>query len=288
MVIALGIGTLLIIAVYFGLSLKVGKTYEVIIADFKDKYQLMIMAPVSLYLIDKLKIMERFYSQIAKIQQKMISLYGNRTALQHTRMFIAQLISIVLVCILGTFLFTLVSEGDQTIFFVGLLFTVLLPIAMISKLSNQEKERKNQILTELPEVVNKIILLVNAGETVQQALIRCVTTTKDPNSPLIRELNETVNKMVSNEPFHQVLNDLSKKCGIQEISIFTTTILLNYRKGGNDLIIALRELSHTLWEKRKAISKTKGEEASSKLVFPLILIFVAVMIIVGYPALTIM
>ena len=56
MVIALGIGTLLIIAVYFGLSLKVGKTYEVIIADFKDKYQLMFMAPVSLYLIDNFKI----------------------------------------------------------------------------------------------------------------------------------------------------------------------------------------------------------------------------------------
>nr|WP_285844529.1 type II secretion system F family protein [Oceanobacillus profundus] len=159
---------------------------------------------------------------------------------------------------------------------------------MISKLSSQEKERKEKILTELPEVVNKIILLVNAGETVQQALIRCVTQTNDPNSPLIKELTETVNKMVSNEPFHQVLNDLSKKCGVQEISIFTTTILLNYRKGGNDLILALRELSHELWEKRKSISKTKGEEASSKLVFPLILIFVAVMIIVGFPALTIL
>ena len=218
----------------------------------------------------------------------MISLYGNRTALQHTRMYVAQLISTSLVCLLGTFLFTLLSEGDVTIFIVGILFTVLIPYAMISKLSSQEKERKEKILTELPEVVNKIILLVNAGETVQQALIRCVTQTNDPNSPLIKELTETVNKMVSNEPFHQVLNDLSKKCGVQEISIFTTTILLNYRKGGNDLILALRELSHELWEKRKSISKTKGEEASSKLVFPLILIFVAVMIIVGFPALTIL
>lgn len=283
-----GILALLIIAVYFGISVKVGSRYEVVIAEFKDQYPLLFMAPVSLFIIDKFKIMERLYSQIAKIQQKMISLYGNRTALQHTRMYVAQLISSALVCLLGTFLFTLISEGDQTIFIVGMIFTVMLPYAMISKLASQEKERKEQILTELPEIVNKIILLVNAGETIQQALIRCVTTTRDPNSPLIKELTETINKMVSNEPFHQVLNDLSKKCGIQEISIFTTTILLNYRKGGNDLILALRELSHELWEKRKAISKTKGEEASSKLVFPLILIFVAVMIIVGYPAITIM
>ena len=279
---------LLIIAIYFGLSVKVGTQYNIVVASFKDQYPLLFMAPVSLYLVDKLKIMERLYGQIAKIQQKMISLYGNRTALQHTKMYVAQLISTALICFLGTFLFTALSEGDTTILVVGLIFTLIIPYAMISKLSSDEKERKEQILMELPEVVNKVILLVNAGETVQQALIRCVTTTNNPNSPLIKELTETINKMVSNEPFHQVLNDLSKKCGIQEISVFTTTILLNYRKGGNDLIIALRELSHVLWEKRKAISKTKGEEASSKLVFPLIFIFIAVMIIVGYPALTIM
>ena len=277
-----------IIICYFILSLRVGTRYEVIIDSFKYKYPLLFMAPVSLYLIDSLKIMERFYSQISKVQQKMISLYGNRTALQHTRMYIAQLFSTVLICLLGTFMFTALAEGDVTILVVGLMFVIMMPFAMVSKLSSQEKERRDQILMELPEVVNKIILLVNAGETVQQALVRCVTTAKDMKSPLIMELTDTVNKMVSNEPFHQVLNDLSKKCGIQEISIFTTTILLNYRKGGNDLIVAMRELSHELWEKRKALSKTKGEEASSKLVFPLILIFVTVMIIVGYPAITIM
>ncbi|HLR03162.1 MAG TPA: type II secretion protein F [Virgibacillus sp.] len=279
---------LAIIMVYFILSKKVGSDYEVVIEAYKDNYALMFMAPVSLYLIDRFKIMERLYGQVSKVQQKMISLYGNKTALQHTKMYVAQLISIVLICILGTLMFTAVAEGDVTILVVGLLFTLLIPYAMVGKLSNQEKERKDKILLELPEVVNKLILLINAGETVQQGLIKCVTTANDPESPLIDELTEAVNKMVSNEPFHQVLNELSRKCGIQEISIFTTTILLNYRKGGNDLLIALRELSHDLWEKRKNISRTKGEEASSKLVFPLVLTFIAVMVIVGYPALTVM
>lgn len=283
-----GMASLIIIGIYFTISVKVGSQYEPVINQFEDQYALLFMAPVSLKIIDSLKIMERFYGQIAKIQQKMISLHGMRDALQHTRVYIAQLLSTVLICLLGTFIFTMLANADFTIFMVGMIITVMVPYVMISQLATQEKERKDQILLELPEVVNKMILLINAGETVQQALLRCVTTTNDPHSPLIIELTEAVNKMVSNEPFHQVLNDLSKKCGIQEISLFTTTILLNYRKGGNDLIIALRELSHELWEKRKAISRTKGEEASSKLVFPLILIFIAVMIIVGYPAITIM
>lgn len=288
MIIILGALTGLLFVIIIVLYLLAGKKYEPTINSFKNEYQLLFMAPVSLFLIEKLKIMETFYGPISKIQQKMISLHGNRTALLHTRMFIAQLISMVLLCLIGTFVFTLVSEGDGMILIVGLFFSLLIPYFFINKLSSDEKERRNLILLELPEVVNKMILLINAGETVQRALLRCVTTTQDPDSPLMVELTETVNRMVSNEPFHQVLNDLSKKCGIQEISIFTTTILLNYRRGGNDLIIALRELSQDLWEKRKSISKTKGEEASSKLVFPLVLIFIAVMIIVGYPAITIM
>lgn len=277
-----------ILIIYLAISIKVGDQYNLVLETYKKQYPLMFMFPACFYIIDKFKIMQRFYEHIAKIQQKMISLYGNRTALQHTKLFLAQLMATVIIGLIGTFLFTAVAEGDTTILIVGLIFTFFTPFAMISKLSTQEKERKDMILLELPEVVNKMILLINAGETVQQALVKCVTTANNPNSPLMIELTETVNKMMSNEPFHQVLNDLSKKCGIREISIFTTTILLNYRKGGSDLILALRELSHELWEKRKTISKTKGEEASSKLVFPLVLIFIAVMIIVGYPALTIM
>ena len=282
-----GVLITVLIVTYFSLSIASRDKYTHLIQEFDGKYSLLFMAPVSLHVLFKLQIMERFHSQIAHIQQKMISLYGTKEALQHTRMFIAQLLSIVLIGLLGSFLLALLQD-DHVMFMVGLMFSILLPAIMVNQLNNKEKDRKNQILMELPEVVNKIILLVNAGETVQQAIVRCVELKQDSESPLYLELKVAVNKLTSNEPFPNVLNEFSKKCSLQEVSIFTTTVLLNYRKGGQDLILSLRELSHTLWEKRKNVSKTKGEEASSKLVFPLILIFVAVMIIVGYPALTIL
>ncbi|MEY8749533.1 type II secretion system F family protein [Alkalicoccobacillus gibsonii] len=282
-----GIILAVLVVTYFILSVASRDKYTHMVEEFEGTYSLMFMAPVSLHVIFKLQIMEKFHSQIAHIQQKMISLYGSRDALRHTRMFLAQLVSIFLLGVLGSTLIGLL-QNDHLIFGVGLGFSVLLPAIMINQLSNKEKERKNQILVELPEVVNKIILLVNAGETVQQAIVRCVELKEKTDSPLFQELKIAVNKLTSNEPFPNVLNEFSKKCSIQEVSIFTTTVLLNYRKGGQDLILSLRELSHDLWEKRKNVSKTKGEEASSKLVFPLILIFVAIMIIVGYPAITIL
>src|SRR5699024_11686527 len=88
---------LAIIMVYFILSKKVGSDYEVVIEAYKDNYALMFMAPVSLYLIDRFKIMERLYGQVSKVQQKMISLYGNKIALQKKKMNVAQLISLMMI-----------------------------------------------------------------------------------------------------------------------------------------------------------------------------------------------
>jgi len=283
-----GIGTLVIIVIYFSFSIASRNKYGHIVKEFKEDYPLMFMAPASLHIMATFRIMERLHSQISIIQQKMISIYGSRDSLKHTKIFVAQLLSVSLVCLLGAFLVPLLGDGDDVLFFAGLVFTFMIPALQVNSLSKKEKERKQAILLELPEVVNKIILLINAGETVQQALIRCVELKYKSESPLYDELTIAVNRLTSNEPFALVMNEFSKKCSIQEVSIFTTTVLLNYRKGGQDLILSLRELSHELWEKRKNISKIKGEEASSKLVFPLIFIFVAVMIIVGYPAITIL
>lgn len=84
--------------------------------------------------------------------------------------------------------------------------------------------------------------------------------------------------------FQQSFENFSKRCAVQEVSVFTTTVLLNFRRGGNDFVMALTDLSRVLWEKRKSITRTRGEQASSKLVFPMVVIFLVVVVLVGTPA----
>ena len=130
---------------------------------------------------------------------------------------------------------------------------------------------------------------MNAGENVQKAIIRCVKQKKNPEiSPLYKELLQVVTELENNFSFHQVLEDFSKRCRVQEVTIFTTTILLNYRRGGSEFVTALRSLSNELWEKRKTLTRTLGEQASSKLVFPMVLVFLVVLLIIGAPALMFM
>ena len=61
------------------------------------------------------------------------------------------------------------------------------------------------MLLELPEMVNQIVLLVNAGETVQKALMRCIE--RNPNvlqSPLLSELAITAYEIGMTCFFYQI------------------------------------------------------------------------------------
>ncbi|TFJ41866.1 hypothetical protein CKN73_05255 [Carnobacterium divergens] len=279
---------LLILCIFFIImTVKAGKKYKIFIENYKKSVGLPFMAPFSLEVIETFSILKKFYKYISTIQQKMISLYGTKDATKQTEAFLTQLISLTFLSIVGTLAVGVAQKGDSgSLISMGIL-TVMLPVVLVKNLETKERDRRMAIVYELPEFLNKLILLINAGETAQKAFVRCTMVKADSadKSPLYYELVETVTKIENNMPFPEALNQLSKKCALQEMSIFTTTLLLNYRKGGEELVRSLKELSTTLWGKRKAQTQMKGEEASSKMVFPLILIFGIVMVIIGYPAL---
>ncbi|MEB3102690.1 type II secretion system F family protein [Paenibacillaceae bacterium T2] len=188
-----------------------------------------------------------------------------------------------------TLLLAVVDGSSLTYAGMGLLLSVIIPYGKYRDLEHKWIEIKRSIVLDLPELLDKLTLLVNAGETVQGAIARCAerragrTTTR-----LYQELAQTRQELANRISFHRAMEDFSKRCSAQEVSIFTTTILMNYRRGGDELVAALRELSRDLWEKRKAAARIAGEEASSKLVFPMIIIFIVVMVVIVSPAVMIM
>ncbi|MOA03965.1 hypothetical protein D3C78_1234970 [compost metagenome] len=106
--------------------------------------------------------------------------------------------------------------------------------------------------------------------------------------PLYKEWSAAVSSLHNGQSFSTVIERFNRRCAVQEVSVFTTVLLLNYRRGGEHFALALRELSYSLWEKRKAIARSRGEEASSKLVFPLVGILLVLMVLVAAPAVLLM
>lgn len=269
--------------------LKNKKVYEQFIKKYKEDITLPIMAPFAFSLIDKLNLYKRMPKVISSIHQKMIILKGSKLSGDHTKVYLAKIITFNTLFAFFTCAIVIIDNQPYKNLLVGLFLIVIVSFFLVKDLDTKVKKRKDSIIIELPEFVNKVILLVNAGETAQGAIKKCVEQKQKDiyDSPLYYELNESVNKLSANSSFPNVMKDLNYRCGIQEVSIFTTTIMMNYRKGGALLVESLKELSVSLWDKRKTVTRIKGEEASSKLVFPIIFIFGAVLLIVIYPAIAV-
>ncbi len=276
--------TFILIILILILFILAGGKYKLLIKEYEKDLQLVFLIPPSLYLIDHISLMKHFPKIVASIHLKIIKIHGTNNASIHTKLFIAQLISAILIFLLFFSFFALLND-DVFLFYFGFIFVVIITFLLIKGLDNKIRKKQEQIIIELPEFINKITLLINAGETIQQAIIRSVKQKRNlENSYLYQELQISINQMENGIPFNQVLEDLSKRSSMQEISIFTTTVLLNHRRGGNDLVTALNRLSQELWGKRMSLCRILGEQASSKLVFPMVLIFIVVMIIIATPA----
>ncbi|AIQ22436.1 MULTISPECIES: type II secretion system F family protein [unclassified Paenibacillus] len=276
--------TIFLLVVWALLRIKCGKRYDGLRELPMEGLRLRKLGEPLLLLIEKTGIVSRFPSLMFRIQRSLQRSYGMRYSAERTLLFMGEMLSYSWLLLVGGSLITGFS-GDQTGLILGFFLAVALPAAMVSDLHKKVRVREQNIMLELPELLNSIVLLVGAGETVQRAIIRCVESHRgDVNHPLYKELRIMTSEWEGGYSFQQAFENFSKRCAVQEVSLFTTTVLLNYRRGGADFVLSLRDLSRMLWDKRKAISRTRGEQASSKLVFPMVVIFLIVIVLVGTPA----
>lgn len=246
--------------------------------------RLQRLSPPMLYLLERIRVHRRFPRLFFRVQRAVQKLSGDRRSGELTLLFFAETLSYAWLTLTAGCLLSLIGNGDLAGLLIGGVLSVIVPMALINDLYRKVQRREQALVMELPELLNKIILLVGAGSTVQQAIKLCLERRQGGEHPLYRELMQMHREWEGGDSFQQSMEGFSRRCGIQEVSAFTTAVLLNYRRGGQDFALALRDLSHALWEKRKAVSKTLGEQASAKLVFPMALLFIVLLILVGAPA----
>ncbi|MEK5467517.1 type II secretion system F family protein [Paenibacillus sp. FSL R7-0210] len=275
---------LLLAAGWLILRMRCGSRYAALRELPMEGLRLRRLGEPLLLLVEQGRIASYLPSVMFRIQRSLQRIYGMRYSAERTLLFMGEMLSYSWLLAAGGSALTSFT-GEQAGIILGGLLAVALPVAMVSDLHKKVRVREQNIMLELPELLNSIVLLVGAGETVQRAIVRCVNSRHgDSAHPLYAELMKMTAEWDGGYSFQQAFENFSKRCAVQEVSIFTTTVLLNYRRGGADFVLSLRDLSRMLWEKRKAISRTRGEQASSKLVFPMVVIFLIVIVLVGTPA----
>lgn len=167
----------------------------------------------------------------------------------------------------------------------ALLFGVMLAAMLMwyldEKLNDQLNERRDELLSDMPQMLSKLTLLVNSGMIVRDAWVKVAY---GGERALYKEMRNTVEEMRNGVSSMDAYRNFADRCAIKEIRRFSSTLIQNLQKGNAELAIFLREMSEEMWEEKKHLAKRKGEAANSKLLLPIGMIFVGILIMIMVPA----
>lgn len=167
------------------------------------------------------------------------------------------------------------------------LFTIFLFVRMKFRYLKQLNiDRKRQIQSALPLLLTNWCVLLSSGSQIQ-TILQDSNLMKVANGPLEDELLKLAGRLQNGIPILAALHTFSNQCNTTEISRIVYFINLHLKSGEN-LLKHLIQLNRDLWLQKKFNARKRGEEASAKLLFPMVLQLISVMATLIYPVFELM
>ena len=166
---------------------------------------------------------------------------------------------------------------------IGLAAFAGLPFLMDYSLDSKLKERERDLLLQFPNFGSKLVLLLGAGMTVPRSIRKIVAENKE-DTVLMRELTEMLRNIEAGAAETAAYEEFARRCHVKEINRFISVLVQSMQKGGQETALTLSLQVQECWNARKDMAKILGQQASTKLVFPLMLMMLSILFMVGGPA----
>lgn len=121
-------------------------------------------------------------------------------------------------------------------------------------------ERQVAITNAFPDSLDMMLTCVEAGQSIDQAILRVAQELKSGYPDLAFEYELVSYEMKAGKEKTQVLRDMAERCGVPDISSFVT-VLIQSQQFGTSIADALRVYSAEMRDKRVM----RAEEAANKL-----------------------
>lgn len=175
--------------------------------------------------------------------------------------------------------------------FLGMIATGCVPLVEKSRKQEEEKRRKEKLQSEYPELVSKLTILLGAGMTLFSAWNKIATnySNKRKNNtilihPLYEEMLITCHEIESGVGEARAYERFGERCGLHRYRKFCSLLVQNLRKGTRGLVQLLEQEVSDAFEERKNLAKKSGEEAGTKMLFPMMMMFGIIIVIIMVPA----
>ncbi|MEZ6136479.1 MAG: type II secretion system F family protein [Pirellulaceae bacterium] len=146
------------------------------------------------------------------------------------------------------------------------------------------RRRKEQIFLGLPDALDLMVVCVEAGLGLDQAMRRVSTEMKKSYRVIAEEFGMCNLHLQMGRGRNQVLTELGIRTGVDDLRALAS-ILIQADKFGSSIANALRVQSDSMRVRRQQLAEEKAAKTAVKLIFPLVLfIFPGIFVVLVGPA----
>lgn len=215
-----------------------------------------------------------------KKRQELNVLYGEKYAEYYLRVIYSQQISMAILVYFLSFAMYGFSQQIAVwlimVAFAGVAFYYFGDVS-----SKKIRLRSEEMLSDFCEVVSKLALLTNAGMILHEAWDFVADSGEE--GTIYKEMRNARDDMNNGLSDIEAIRRFGNRCIIPEIRKFTSTLIQGMVKGNDELVLMLQNQSSEVWSEKKQNVRRQGEKAASKLLIPMLLMFVGILIMVIVP-----
>lgn len=213
--------------------------------------------------------------------KEMSEVYGRRYAEYYYYVQVGGQVTYAVTMVPLVFVFAVLGNSPMALL-LGLVMAFLLVWYMSEMFNDKLTARREEMLADFPQVLSKLTLLVNSGMTLRNAWNRIAA---DGRGVLYQEMAAAEAEMKNGISEPDAYRNFAERCGLKEIRKFASLVTQSMAKGSGDLSFFLKDMSDEMWEMKKNMVKRRSEQANSKLLGPIVLIFIGILVMIMAPLL---
>ena len=215
-----------------------------------------------------------------KRRLNMAGLYGENADINYsgTRMLLGVILPLIATAVISALGMTVLR------FFFFLPILALIGYSLPSMwLSSRINGRKVKITHGLADALDLMVSCVEAGLSLNAALIRVSAELATAHPDIAKEFEITSSEIRAGKPREEALRSLGQRTGVKDLKSLAA-MLIQTDRFGTSIARALRVFSDTLRTKRRQRAEEAAAKTTIKLVFPLVLfIFPAILLVLLGP-----
>jgi tight adherence protein C len=185
--------------------------------------------------------------------------------------------------VLGVLYFLLFVSGDgattqQTLMYIlgpGAIGYII-PKYWVNK---RLQQRQEEISNGFPDSLDMMLTCVEAGQSMDQAIIRVAREIRVSFPALSEEYEIVAHQIKAGRDKHSVLSEMADRCGVQDISSFVT-VLIQSQSFGTSIADALRVYAAEMRDKRVMRAEEKANKLPTKMTLATMMLTVPPLLII--------